>query len=87
MYSQLVYVSRILLLLALAFTKTTMLLFIRNLFTRETVVIWRACNTLAVLTVLWGVGSALIASVGCSATLQLSNYTRCSAEVGDHTHR
>lgn len=79
---QLIYIGRILLLLALAFSKCTVFLFIRNLFTHETKGVWRACNILSALAMCWGVVSILIVSIGCSTTDLLSGSSQsCSAEV------
>lgn len=79
---QLIYTSRILLLLAVCLSKCTVFLFIRNLFTHETYGTWRACNIFSALTLCWGVASVLIVGVGCPSTHLLSQPARtCASEV------
>lgn len=63
---QLVFASQILLLLATSLTKASVMLFVRQLFTRENQKAWKLCTISVGVMLAWGLISALTVSVGCS---------------------
>ncbi|KAK6392273.1 hypothetical protein LTR65_003729 [Meristemomyces frigidus] len=80
----LVYTSRILLLVVTGLTKCTVLLFIRQIFTRGGIKAWTICNAAAIATAVWAAAAPLIASLGCrpKRTIASSSGAYCSGDIG-----
>lgn len=87
MLSQLVFVSRILTLLAVGFSKCSVILFLRQLFAGTADKGWNICNIFLLATGIWTVASALVVSAGCppSGALLLESSSQCSGDVSEHT--
>jgi hypothetical protein len=78
--------SEILFILALMFSKISVLFFMKRLFTREHRAAWWCCNAGLVLTALWGVGCAIAVSVGCGSYMMLYGPARCDGKVSMNKH-
>ena len=81
--AKLVFAARLMVLVAVSLSKCCILLFIRQLFTKENKKAWKLCTISLSVVACWAVASALVISVGCSPreTLQGDSVTFCSANV------
>lgn len=80
---QLIFASRILLLVTLALSKCCVLFFIRQLFAEYRKNTRLVCNILIGLMLAWGTGSALAVSLDCAAANTILEYAKqnCPNEV------
>lgn len=83
---QLVYVSRILLLLALGISKLSIIFFLRDVFAPKSPTAkkrWGVCLTYMIVAGCWTILSVLITSVGCDAndTLKMDKDAQCAGDV------
>ncbi|KAK4580205.1 hypothetical protein LTR86_000408 [Recurvomyces mirabilis] len=73
--------TQIMYILALALSKLSVVFFMKRLFTRDHIKAWWACNAALVLTIVWGIGSCLIATVECGPSHVLYGSARCSGKL------
>jgi len=76
-----VFVSKILLLLALGLAKTSVVLFIRQLFTQSNAKVWRFCTIGATVTAAWAFVACLAVSIGCSPESAVQDDGQCRGDV------
>ncbi|KAL1306522.1 hypothetical protein AAFC00_005213 [Neodothiora populina] len=75
-----VFASNCLFLISLAFTKFSIVVFMKRLFTRDFTAAWMACNILLGVVTVWAVGSMLALTVGCGPTTKLEG-ARCVGQT------
>ncbi|KAF2838844.1 hypothetical protein M501DRAFT_935163 [Patellaria atrata CBS 101060] len=63
---QAVFASQILLILSLGLAKSSVILLIRRVFTRDMKTFWFICNIIVGVSMAWAVGSIIAVSVGCT---------------------
>lgn len=84
--AKLVFISRILTLLTIGFTKCSVILFLRGFFTGTVNKGWKICTGFMIATGLWTIASALAITVGCppSTALRLQSSSQCTGDVSVH---
>ena len=75
--------GEVLFVLALMLSKLSIVHFMKRLFTRDHKKAWWACNFAVLVSVVWGVGSALAVSVGCGPEHAIYGSERCEGKVSD----
>jgi hypothetical protein len=72
-----------LLLFSLGFSKCSVILFLRQLFTRANYKAWNLCTGLLLAAACWTVISVIVVSAGCSASGALAHEAQahCSSDV------
>lgn len=86
---QLIFVSRILTLLTVGFTKGSVLLFLRQIFVGTVNKGWNVCTALLIGTGVWTIVSALAVSINChpSDALLLESKEHCTNDVSGQNKR
>lgn len=83
LYIQLVFASKIVLLLSIELSKCSVILFLRQIFTRANKGAWNVCTAVLIGTTIWTVVSVLAVSVRCDAVgaLQRESMAQCPGDV------
>lgn len=76
-----VLASEILFILSIMLSKLSVVYFMKRLFTRDHSLAWWACHVGIVITVIWGLASALAVSVGCGPSRILYGPERCPGKL------
>jgi hypothetical protein len=84
---EVVRTTEVFFIIAIAPSKLSVVLFMKRLFTRDLQKAWWACNIALILTVSWGLASALTVSVKCNTWHALYSVHRCSGKVRSLTSR